>query len=399
MTIALVSGSLAALRFVESRRPPPPQPAVLSDPASGPVGTKPLIRLAGWPRRENVRVLFCVAGKADQCHEMGTIAPPRKLKSAAIPATVPAPGGTATIPVAPGRYDLRASSGEGATPRVRGRFEVVPFGIAAPPSPRPLPAALESIVLGAPAEVARGLPCAPGFTPDGRLILGRSLLDPSNGATFELPAAVQGSQVAWSPARDRLAMLTADRKEISVAAPDGSSPEVVFREPRGLLSGLSWSHEGDKLAFATRPEPGVSGGPRGALIVVLSLLDGTRQDAGPGLAATFSPVADRLAIESAGAVFVSDAGGPRKKLADGGKPSWSPDGSALAYIRGSESGELRLVKADDPQQQRALLEEGTVCGAAFSPDGRRIALTARAGGTVTLLLRQVDVRGAGTPRP
>src|SRR5439155_4851755 len=120
-------------------------------------------------------------------------------------------------------YVLRAGAeGENQFP-VRGVFRVVPFKVGARPPILPgfAAAAPSQIKLGAPREIARGAPCRPPvFLADGRVVVGSTIVDVSNGVTvqFSLPA----SEIAWSPVGDKLAYITTDRKELDLAGPDGS---------------------------------------------------------------------------------------------------------------------------------------------------------------------------------
>ena len=270
----------------------------------------------------------------------------------------------------------------------RGQFAVVPFTIG--PAPGAVSIAdldLSALRFDAPREVARGGTCRPSFVPDGRLVVGSILLEPATGVTVDL--AVEAAELAWSPERDKLAILTADRKEIRMAAPDASDPTTVVREARGLISSLSWAHDGSRLAYVARSEPGVRGGPGAPTVFVLNLITGETTSAGGGVAVAWSPAEERIAVETAdGRIEFSDPAGARAPFTDGGDPAWTPDGAAVVFLRGPEVGEVWAAKAADPGRSIRLVE-GAICGAAISPSGLALASVSGEGEARTLQLRRI----------
>jgi hypothetical protein len=133
-------------------------------------------------------------------------------------------------------------------------------------------------------------------------------------------------------------------------------------------------------------------------------LGGSAQNASP----TFSPDGKQVAFarsfeiagrwERAGGIWTApSAGGPLRRIAKSGNcPSWSPDGTHIAY--GDRTG-IRLV---GPEGGRTTLllraAKGTlVCPGAWSPDSRSIALPADDGRLVAVAVPSGRVRTLTTP--
>ncbi|MBS2548411.1 S9 family peptidase [Catenulispora sp. NL8] len=83
---------------------------------------------------------------------------------------------------------------------------------------------------------------------------------------------------------------------------------------------------------------------------------------------------------AASAIYLVDAtGGAPRKLTNGpadAAPRWSPDGTALAFLR---AGQLHLIRVDGGEARQLTTEESRAPGAgpaAWSPDGTRIAFSA-----------------------
>jgi Tol biopolymer transport system component len=178
-----------------------------------------------------------------------------------------------------------------------------------------------------------------------------------------------------------------------LAAADGSD---VVR----LTAGRSpaWSWDGSSLAFA---RGGSREGPGG--IYVLDVAEPSIRYSGPGITPSWSPHG-RLALAawdgSGFGIFSMEADGSDRRLVVGPEwaelrnpwqgdqyhasglstPSWSPDGTALAfhwYVHyWPASG--TFVTGPDGEDPR-LVAEGTQGRPAWSPDGSRIAVTTAGG--------------------
>lgn len=391
LVIAVVAASGAAWRYVASREGNPalgeddPQRQLEITPASGPVGTRPVFELRGWEEGTSVRVLLCTVSPRPEGSPPGEATPPpppdcAELASGQAPGRVAGepvpgrlPGGTEVVP---GTYAVRAGPGE-EPPQV-GEFRVVPFEIAAAPEPRSYAGTeVSDLGLGEPRAVARNAPCGTGFTPDGRLVIGRTVVDPATGVTVQFP--IEGSELVWSPTGERLAFITPDRKEIHMAEPSGEGAVAVVREARGIVSSLTWSPEGDRIAYVARSEPGVRLGPGPSTVFVFHLVTGETTELGRGEAVAWSPTAERLVVEAPGGTLeLSDLEGARTRLTEGSRPAWSPDGSLVGFLRlDGEAGGAWVIGTDGGEPRRWI--PSGVCGTAFSSDGRRLAVVSAEG--------------------
>jgi hypothetical protein len=148
-------------------------------------------------------------------------------------------------------------------------------------------------------------------------------------ATAFAPGAA--SMLAWNPVVQSLE----DVQTMIVSLADGTAmPQAVSAPGEGLWL-PRWSPDGERLVLTS-----IEG-----RLVMTNLADGTRQDLGPG-----------------------DA------------PSWSPDGTLIAYA-GASAGldyttrNIHLVRADGTEERQRLTDAGEdqfFLSPSWSPDGRRI---------------------------
>jgi Tol biopolymer transport system component len=154
--------------------------------------------------------------------------------------------------------------------------------------------------------------------------------------------------------------------------------------PRGLFFQIdpAPSPDGGKIAFASK---------RGGTfdIYVMSAdgtdtqrLTSTRED---DLHPTWSPDGSQIAFErgTPGDIYVMDADGSGARAITAGpateaQPAWSPDGRAVAYVRrapGTTIRELWLVQQDGSRPRALTSLEAVSYSPAWSPDGARIAFS------------------------
>jgi hypothetical protein len=391
--VAIASAAGAGYRYL-TRGGSPFGEHIVHLPDSGPVGTRAFFEFPGFDDGQEIAVYLC-AGAAvpiGDCAELGKGKAGDRLRGKPIPKALPE--GTK---VDPGTYVLRAGPASGGQFPQRGTFEVVAFKVGKKPRSVSFagvdPARLQ---LGEPKQIARGTPCRPPvFLADGRLVVGTTVFDPKTSVTIDTGIVAQ--EMTWSPVGDKLALITPDRKEIQLAAPDGSSPVTVKREARGFVSSLSWSPQGDRLAFIAAPDPAVrqlEGDPRTPTVKIINATNRTETAAGPGLAVSWSPAGDTLAVEMSGAVIqASTPEGGRRELTTGRIPSWSWDGRFLNVIRTTASSVKEGFIAATEGSAAAPVVGQNVCAHAFAPDGKSIAVVRDEGGQQTLVLRTVRLPG------
>lgn len=364
---------------------------IQATPAAGPVGMTPFFELRGFQRGRKVTVFMCSdsSGPIEYCVELASGNAPGPLRSKPIPEAFPD-----AEDIVPAPYVLRAGpTPEGEYP-VRGNFEIERFKVGTKQRPRSFAGVVpQALSIGRPEQIARGAACrAPLFLPDGRLAVGNTVVDPLTGVTIHLD--VQGLELAWSPLGDKLAILTLDRKEIRLAAPDGEDAVTAVREARGLLSSLSWSPQGDRLAFIAQNDPNTRGGPGLPTVRILNSVNGQVTSAGPGIGVAWSSRPDLLAVERAdGALEASTTSGQRRRLQHGHEASWSADGSLIAFVSSvqGESGEEGWIARADGSQASPVVGEG-VCALSFAPSGRSLAVVTGHDTETSLSIRSIDIQ-------
>lgn len=227
--------------------------------------------------------------------------------------------------------------------------------------------------------------------------------DPLSGVATLLLAHPGASDAVASPDGSRIAFTcTSDQLSICTAAADGSDIRVLTSGELFNEDQPAWSPDGTRIAFRRWAHGGPAGQPNPTDVWVMNA-DGSAQanvtnDALVQHSPSWSPVPiagsyrlafaqERLSEEGyvlAQLFTVRLDGTGRSALSAAGAwadsdPTWSPDGSTVAFTRlGSEyDGELRLVDVAS-RQERALLAQ-TLADAqrhpAWSPDGHYLAFT------------------------
>jgi Tol biopolymer transport system component len=187
---------------------------------------------------------------------------------------------------------------------------------------------------------------APSWSPDGRTVAFTrdpnflEVVPASGGSVLELARGANlGSRpFAWS--RDSRSLVYANAYILYRVAADASTDQVLLRAP-SVVGDLALSPDGDELAFSV--EPPFSPQTRGAGIWMISLATGSARQ-------------------------LTHSGQQRDQL-----PTWSPDGSQIAFTRTSDV-RIHIVSAHGAAARTLPREHpGTVFEAlAWSPDGARL---------------------------
>ena len=214
-----------------------------------------------------------------------------------------------------------------------------------------------------------------------------------------LRAADPAGAPVWSPKGGRLTYASARTGQIETIGADGTRRRGVTRELAGsFLSPFAWSRDGRRILYEAAVVPTHANlwtmSPTGTGVKRLTRSRSDERDAvwsTDGRLVAFSRwSAPNVHVDETGSIFTIRSDGAHERLLIGGqkghfsvsKPSWSPDGKRIAFVRSSfyddYSGPLGLFVANaDGTHARRLVEEidSEQFGPApdWSPDGKHIA--------------------------
>jgi hypothetical protein len=209
---------------------------------------------------------------------------------------------------------------------------------------------------------------------NGRLVVvprhgqGLALVDPRSGVAqlicTDSTLCGKPGQARWSPDGQELAFVDAVSSRLVIVASDGTCMWCLLGAPLSTLQARSpaFTTSGTAVTFGVggrRAQPGLwqlgLTGADGRLVVRGRVTDAVWSAKG------------RLALVRGGSVWIGRSSGKQlRRLAPGGSPSWSPDGSRLALVR---HGWVWVVQVRNDRSR--LLVRGSF--PAWSPDGRLIA--------------------------
>jgi dipeptidyl aminopeptidase/acylaminoacyl peptidase len=228
-------------------------------------------------------------------------------------------------------------------------------------------------VLGRPSTIAKLVVTAAAVAAIS--VVGLTLLRPSAVG----PAAAPG---IFAPVQGRIVAGVWGVDPIAVDPSAPSSPMQVRLGLDGVLP-LGWSSDGTELLFM-RQDPPDAGLPYPGHLYILQA-DGTEtkltRDAREMAGAAISPDGSRVAFAVVDdGLFVVDAEGGRPvRIADKGEsPTFSPDGTQIAYLVDSvPDSHVWVVDADGSDAHEILANDPALVGVsdlAWSPEGHRIAI-------------------------
>ena len=226
-------------------------------------------------------------------------------------------------------------------------------------SPTNTPGPDEEIVAGSGIQPPPARPAAKGLSfvtnQGGSQFVGFYPLGETSGMNLQAAGSIVGdSSLSWSPQGDRVAFTTKrdGNFEIYVANADGSNPVNLTRSS-GYDTQPSWSPDGRKIAFSSQRDGNIE-------------------------------------------IFVMDTDGSNLQQLTTGRgyeewPAWSPDGRKIAFVSDQHGNiEIYTMDADGSNLQQVTDNPGDNWPAVWSPDSRKILFSSNRDGNWNLYLINAD---------
>lgn len=186
----------------------------------------------------------------------------------------------------------------------------------------------------------------------------------TRGQSASLPDNSWAMRPAWSPDGARLAFISdanSNHNQVWVMSSDGGSRRQLTSEALGLLwaDSLAWDPSGERIAVTAAPDMRVPSN-----VYLIDVAKGTFE---------------KLSTQLNGAY----------------DPSFSPDGSAIAYVGRPNSRGVLVVQTLDGKQTASLDKLPFLRSPVWAPDGKTIAFLAGQGGTFEIWTMSVQYTAAG----
>lgn len=219
------------------------------------------------------------------------------------------------------------------------------------------------------------------------VLLGLTVLltGPGEAVSAQSSAAASGGKIAF------LRFISGKPEYLDVVNSSGSGLKAL-REVSGFVDRISWSPDGQRVAFSTTPSSGVGGS---VLYVMRADGRGLRKLARGFSSAAWSPDGTKIAAAGPGGIFVmTPTGTGRTRLIAGraSAPAWSPNGQQIAFVKQLARGgtALEVANSDGSNQVELIGSCPPQCSASavipaigeppaatdqpsWAPDGKAIA--------------------------
>jgi WD40 repeat protein/cold shock CspA family protein len=215
-----------------------------------------------------------------------------------------------------------------------------------------------------------------------------AIISGADGETLE-PLVVSGVAPAWSPDGTQIAFFGEEEitslgdafakgSGIWVVDDKGDNPQLLNKSEH--VENMAWSPDGTKLAFEIEPLRDVETTHQ---VVIIDAGDGKEIGRFFGEQPAWNPDSRKLIIREFDGLWLTDLqGNKERQITKEGSdffPTWSPDGSYLAFTSLERDGDWEVYimsAADEPGQgqlvQRLTFHPGEDITPVFSPDGREI---------------------------